>query len=88
MTFEVPELVPFRLTQNLVDAFGVTGYEGVYRRCCEVSLRVLRNNKDTLMSVVETFLYDPLVEWTKKKVFIYFIFFFFHQNHNHTNYKS
>lgn len=26
--FEIPERVPFRLTQNLVDALGVTGYEG------------------------------------------------------------
>ena len=24
----VPELVPFRLTQNIVDAMGVTGVEG------------------------------------------------------------
>lgn len=27
-TFETPERVPFRLTQNLVDALGVTGVEG------------------------------------------------------------
>ena len=28
-TLEVPELVPFRMTQNMVDAFGVTGIEGM-----------------------------------------------------------
>ncbi len=33
-------MVPFRLTQNLVDAFGVSGYEGAYRRACEVTLQV------------------------------------------------
>jgi serine/threonine-protein kinase ATR len=65
-SFEVSELVPFRLTHNMVDAFGVTGYEGVFRRSCEVSLRVIRQHKDTLMSVLETFIYDPLVEWSKK----------------------
>ena len=27
-TFEVPEKVPFRLTQNIVDGLGVTGVEG------------------------------------------------------------
>jgi serine/threonine-protein kinase ATR len=27
-TFEIPERVPFRLTQNLVDALGVTGPDG------------------------------------------------------------
>ena len=33
-------MVPFRLTQNLVDAFGVSGYEGAFRRACEVTLQV------------------------------------------------
>lgn len=28
LTFEKPERVPFRLTQNMIDAFGVYGYEG------------------------------------------------------------
>lgn len=27
-TFEIPERVPFRLTQNMVEAMGVTGVEG------------------------------------------------------------
>lgn len=30
-TFECPERVPFRLTQNIVDGFGVTGVEGESR---------------------------------------------------------
>lgn len=29
LEFEVPEKVPFRLTQNMVDALGITGVEGV-----------------------------------------------------------
>ena len=40
LTLAIPEMVPFRLTQNLVDAFGVSGYEGAYRRACEVTLQV------------------------------------------------
>ena len=35
-----PEVVPFRLTQNMIDAFGVAGVEGVFRKTCEVSLEV------------------------------------------------
>lgn len=27
-TFDVPERVPFRLTQNIIDGMGVTGVEG------------------------------------------------------------
>lgn len=37
-----PELVPFRLTRDVVDGMGVAGVEGVMRRCCEETLRVGR----------------------------------------------
>lgn len=57
-------MVPFRLTQNIVDAFGVSGHEGVYRRVCEITLRVLREHREALASVLETFVHDPLVDWT------------------------
>jgi len=67
LTFEKPEKVPFRLTPNMVDAMGISGHLGVFRRVCEITLSVLRNNKDTLMSVLETFIYDPLVEWSKRE---------------------
>ncbi|BGP12911.1 hypothetical protein JCM10213v2_000828 [Rhodosporidiobolus nylandii] len=63
-TFEVAEKVPFRLTHNIVDGMGVTGVEGVYRRSAEITLRILRANKDSLRSVLETFMHDPLVEWS------------------------
>jgi serine/threonine-protein kinase ATR len=61
-----PELVPFRLTHNMVDALGLTGVEGPFRRSCEVSLGVLRANKDMLLSVLDSFVVDPLVEWSRK----------------------
>src|SRR5690606_11724356 len=61
LTFDKPEKVPFRLTQNMVDAFGVTGYEGPFRRTCEFSTRVLRANEATLMTVLESFLNVPAV---------------------------
>uniref|UniRef100_K3WHU5 Serine/threonine-protein kinase ATR n=1 Tax=Globisporangium ultimum (strain ATCC 200006 / CBS 805.95 / DAOM BR144) TaxID=431595 RepID=K3WHU5_GLOUD len=61
-----PEIVPFRLTPNMIDAFGITGYEGVFRRVCEVTMHLLRGNKETLRSVLESFIHDPLVEWGRK----------------------
>ncbi|GLC70545.1 hypothetical protein PLESTF_001002500 [Pleodorina starrii] len=66
LTLEIPEMVPFRLTQNVVDGFGINGVEGVYRRCCEITLQVLRQHRDTLMTCAETFLHDPLVEWSSR----------------------
>ncbi|PWN18138.1 hypothetical protein BCV69DRAFT_274423 [Microstroma glucosiphilum] len=62
-TFEIPEQVPFRLTRNMIDAMGVTGYEGVFRRAAELTMGILRSNKDSLMSVLEAMVHDPLVEW-------------------------
>jgi serine/threonine-protein kinase ATR len=29
LTFDKPELVPFRLTHNMIDAFGAYGYDGM-----------------------------------------------------------
>lgn len=61
----VPEVVPFRLTQNLLDAMGPSGYEGTYRRSCEIVLQVLQQNKVSLLSVFETLVHDPIVEWKR-----------------------
>ncbi|EMC92674.1 hypothetical protein BAUCODRAFT_77061 [Baudoinia panamericana UAMH 10762] len=66
-TFDKPELVPFRLTHNMVDAMGAYGYEGPFRRSSELTLALLRQNKDTLMTVLETFLHDPTTDFVKKK---------------------
>ncbi|ETV97855.1 hypothetical protein H310_09190 [Aphanomyces invadans] len=62
-----PEIVPFRLTPNMIDAFGLTGVEGVYRHTCEVTLTLLRANRETLRSILESFVHDPLVEWGRSK---------------------
>ena len=67
LTFEKPELVPFRLTHNMVDAFGAYGYEGPFRRSCELTLNILRQHEDTLMTILETFLYDPTTDFIGKK---------------------
>lgn len=40
LALPTPELVPFRLTRDIVDAMGITGTEGVFRRCCEETLKV------------------------------------------------
>ena len=67
LTFEKPEHVPFRLTHNLVDAMGPYGYEGPWRRCSEITLHLLRNNEDALMTVLETFLHDPTTDFLERE---------------------
>ncbi|XP_053606534.1 serine/threonine-protein kinase SMG1 isoform X2 [Plodia interpunctella] len=59
----VPEKVPFRLTPNLVTALGVTTVEGIFRLACEHVLRTMRRGRETLLTLLEAFVYDPLVEW-------------------------
>lgn len=63
-TFEYPEKVPFRLTHNMVDAMGPLGYEGVFRKTCEIVMSVFRENKTIFLAVLRPFVFDPLVEWT------------------------
>jgi FKBP12-rapamycin complex-associated protein len=41
----------------------VTGIEGTYMRTCESVMTVLHRNKDSLMAVLEAFVYDPLLNW-------------------------
>jgi hypothetical protein len=38
LSLPVPEIVPFRLTQNMVDSFGVCGVEGTFRISCSVGV--------------------------------------------------
>jgi len=59
-----PETIPFRLTRDIVDGFGPTGVEGVFRQCCEHSLRVLRENSAAVQTVLEVLLHDPLYNWS------------------------
>ena len=39
----IPEKVPCRLTQNMVNVFGVTGTDGLFRLSCERTLEILRS---------------------------------------------
>jgi ataxia telangiectasia mutated family protein len=60
---KTPEVVPFRLTRDVVDGMGVTGRDGVFRRCCEETVRVLRARHQALMTILEVFVHDPLMNW-------------------------
>jgi len=57
------EKVPFRLTRMLVNAMEVSGIEGNFRTTCESVMKVLRENKESIMAVLEAFVYDPLINW-------------------------
>jgi serine/threonine-protein kinase ATR len=67
LTFEKPELVPFRLTHNMVDAMGPSGIEGPFRASCEITYSLLRQHLDTLITILETFVHDPTTDFVGQR---------------------
>lgn len=51
---QIPEVVPFRLTHNLVDAMGPTTYKGTFTTTCDITMNVMLQNKDALQGVFKT----------------------------------
>lgn len=67
LTFAKPERVPFRLTHNMVAAMGIYGYEGPFRKSSELTLSILRQQEETLVTILEAFIYDPTLDLQKDK---------------------
>lgn len=58
-----PERVPFRLTRMLTFAMEVSNIDGSYKISSEAVMRVIRDNKESVMAVLEAFIHDPLLNW-------------------------
>jgi FKBP12-rapamycin complex-associated protein len=58
-----PEKVPFRLTRMLVNAMEIGGVKGTFKVSCENTMRVLRDNKESVLALLEAFVHDPLIMW-------------------------
>lgn len=41
----------------------MSGVEGTFRFTCESVMRVLRKERESLMAVLEAFVYDPIINW-------------------------
>ena len=67
LTFEKPELVPFRLTHNMRDAMGATDVEGPFTKSAELTIARMRADHDALVSVLETFVHDPTTDFIGRK---------------------
>jgi serine/threonine-protein kinase ATR len=51
----------------MIEAMGILGIEGPFRKCCEITLRILQREKNTLMSYLTPFLYDPMIASNMKE---------------------
>lgn len=38
-------------------------FQGLFRLGCEYVLKILRRERETLLTLLEAFVYDPLVDW-------------------------
>lgn len=38
--------------------------QGIFRMACEHVLRVMKKGRETLLTLLEAFVYDPLIDWT------------------------
>lgn len=47
----------------MLDAFGPTKIEGHFRRACEIVMRIMRDKKEMLSTVLNAFVHDPLLEF-------------------------
>ncbi|SMN21300.1 similar to Saccharomyces cerevisiae YBL088C TEL1 Protein kinase primarily involved in telomere length regulation [Maudiozyma saulgeensis] len=59
----IPELVPFRLTRDIIDGFGITGVDGLFKRSCERVYTALRKDSEKVMCVLNVLKWDPLYSW-------------------------
>ena len=51
----------------MVAAMGIYGYEGPFRKSSELTLSILRQQEETLMTILEAFIYDPTLDLQKDK---------------------
>ena len=56
-----PQKIPFRLTIMFVKAMGISEVEGTFRINTGKIIRMLRNNKDSLYTILNSLVYDPSV---------------------------
>ncbi|XP_053992424.1 uncharacterized protein LOC128883761 isoform X2 [Hylaeus volcanicus] len=61
----VPEIVPFRLTQNLIAGLGFGGLKGRFLSACVDTLITLKEYQTDFLSLLQSFVFDPLIEWTR-----------------------
>lgn len=51
----------------MVDAFGPAGSDGMFTTGMRSCMGILRDNRDTLLSVLEPFVKDPVIDWKRHR---------------------
>ncbi|EAY00154.1 PIKK family atypical protein kinase [Trichomonas vaginalis G3] len=62
-----PEKVPFRLTRMIVNALDGGNVQGMFTELCISTMNVLRQNKSSLVALLEIFIHEPLEESSNER---------------------
>jgi hypothetical protein len=61
----IPELMPFRLTQNFMELLYPLGVEGIFRNSMVYAMKALKANQHIIVDTCGVFIRDPLIDWVK-----------------------
>lgn len=61
----IPELMPFRLTQNFVHLSFPLSLDGLFRNSMVLAMRALKEVRFLVIDACEVFVRDPLIDWVK-----------------------
>ncbi|KAG1019202.1 hypothetical protein G6F26_010314 [Rhizopus arrhizus] len=64
----IPELVPFRLTPQLIGALEPLGVSGILEVAMINILEAIRDDKELLLNIMDIFVKEPLLDWKKAAV--------------------
>ena len=67
LNLNVPEIVPFRMTPNIIDGCGVTGLDGNFRTIAIMTMKLAKEKEKMLRTVISLFLADPTINWNNFK---------------------
>lgn len=62
----VPELIPFRLTQQIEGVIAPHTNDGIYKQTMVHVLNALRKKKNIILDTCDIFVKEPLLDWLKK----------------------
>lgn len=59
----VPELMPFRLTRQILKLIAPLEHRGLFESSMLHTMRALRENNDLLMCILDVFIKEPSIDW-------------------------
>ena len=59
---KVVERVPFRLTRNVIDVFGVLREKCIFKKVCKVVWKAVKVSKQNVLGFLSSFIHDPIFE--------------------------